>query len=298
VFLLSLERFIYIEEVDNPKIVLIVACTGLAANIVSGTFLGVHEHAHGHGPGNLDLELLTPHQDLGHRHHVKATEGKKRWWKKLFSLHEDAHSHSDRHDHSHSHSHAHTHARRHDHDLGTKAVLIHLMGDAFNNIGVIISAVIIWKTTSENRFYADPAISMIIGIVLVLTALKLVFQGGKILLLSEPLGVDVEDVKHDLEKVPGVLSVHELHVWRLNEEKSCATAHVVIADASLDHFKSIAKIMNECLHAYGIHSATIQPELASTRISSGEEKLRLRRRETSGCEMNCGSHCEEKSCCG
>lgn len=96
------------------------------------------------------------------------------------------------------------------------------MGDAFNNIGVIISAVIIWKSTSEDRFYADPAVSMIIGIVLVLTALKLgmysgfkfhatrrrciltlfsVFQGGKILLLSEPLGVNVEDVKHDLERV-------------------------------------------------------------------------------------------------
>jgi len=201
-----------VAEVENPKIVLIVACAGLAANILSGTFLGVHEHGHEHGAGNLDLELLvrtafvstvvvscidqrqTPHQDLGHRHHIKAAEGKKPRWKKLFSHdhshgpapshehnhgsapspehtdHEDAHSHSHSHEHDHSHGHA---SHGHHHDLGMQAVLIHLMGDAFNNIGVIISALIIWKTTSENRFYADPAVSMVIGIVLVLTALKL-----------------------------------------------------------------------------------------------------------------------------
>jgi zinc transporter 1 len=59
---------------------------------------------------------------------------------------------------------------------------------------------------------------MLIGMMLILTALKLVWKGGKILMLSERIGAGVEDVKHDLERVPGVLSVHELHVWRLNEE--------------------------------------------------------------------------------
>jgi len=47
------------------------------------------------------------------------------------------------------------------------------MGDAFNNIGVIIAAVVMWKTEYEGRFYADPAVSMVIGLVLILTALKL-----------------------------------------------------------------------------------------------------------------------------
>lgn len=132
-----------------------------------------------------------------------------------------------------------------------------------------------------------------------------VWQGGQILLQSTPVGVDVEDVKHDLEKVPGVISVHELHVWRLTEEKSFASAHIVIADPSLDHFQAIAKTMNECLHAYGIHSATIQPEIASSGVQiegTGPEASNVlyRRgvREASGCEIHCGSLCEEKSCCG
>lgn len=133
-----------------------------------------------------------------------------------------------------------------------------------------------------------------------------VWRGGQILLQSAPVGVDVEDVKHDLEKVPGVISIHELHVWRLTEEKSFASAHIVIADPSLDHFQAIAKTMNECLHAYGVHSATIQPEIASSGIEMGDvetgasSKVVQRRsvREASGCEIHCGSICEEKSCCG
>jgi len=294
IFLLSLERFVSLERVDNPKLVLIVACAGLASNIISGTFLGVHDHGHEHGAGSLDFELLVPHNELGHRHNVKPQ--KKQRWKKVFS-HDHGHAHGDHHDHEHGHTNHGNH-----HDLGTKAVLIHVLGDAFNNLGVIVAAAVIWKAHYPARFYADPATSMGIGIMLILTAFKLVWSGGLILLQTTPLGVDVEDVKHDLENVPGVLSVHELHVWRLNETKACASAHIVVADASLEHFKQIASTMNECLHAYGIHSATIQPEVAtsSAQLMGGQtDNLVLRKiRESSGCEMNCGASCEEKSCCG
>ena len=68
-------------------------------------------------------------------------------------------------------------------------------------------------------------------------------------------------------QIPGIVSVHELHVWRLNQQKSLASAHVVIDDASLERFHGQAKTINECLHAYGVHSATIQPELCRRRIS-------------------------------
>lgn len=135
-------------------------------------------------------------------------------------------------------------------------------------------------------------------------------------MLSEPVGVDIADVKHDLEKVflvviihysaissltqskvTGVLSVHELHLWRLNEEKSCATVHVVIGEQSMGHFRAIAKTITECLHAYGIHSATIQPEVARTDASSSGSETVLGRISESSCDINCGKICEEKRCC-
>ena len=80
-------------------------------------------------------------------------------------------------------------------------VILHVIGDAVNNIGVMIAAIAIWKAKSEKRFYADPAVSLFIAIMIFLSAVPLVKNSGLILLQSAPLGVDLEDIKHDLEKV-------------------------------------------------------------------------------------------------
>lgn len=65
-------------------------------------------------------------------------------------------------------------------------------------------------------------------------------------------------VKHF--QIPDIESVHELHVWRLNEHKAIASAHVVVSDDSVASFIETARHVNECLHAYGVHSVTLQPE--------------------------------------
>jgi solute carrier family 30 (zinc transporter), member 1 len=86
-------------------------------------------------------------------------------------------------------------------------VLLHVAGDAFNNIGVIIAGAIIWKTTSPQRYYADPAVSMAIALMILISSLPLVKKTGHILLQSPPTGIDVADIKHDLETV-GCTSCH------------------------------------------------------------------------------------------
>lgn len=109
----------------------------------------------------------------------------------------------------------------------------------------------------------------------------------------------------DQWQIPGVASVHELHAWSLNQNKAIASAHVVMTDSSLTNFVTQAQRIGECLHAYGIHSVTLQPELG-TLISgaSGAEhanqgqELRLRRGATSTCQIACGSVCEPLTCCG
>lgn len=58
-------------------------------------------------------------------------------------------------------------------DLGTMGVLIHVLGDAVNNIGVIIAALVIWRTNNPTRYYADPAVSMAIAIMILLSSLPL-----------------------------------------------------------------------------------------------------------------------------
>ncbi|KAL4729527.1 hypothetical protein ACLX1H_003947 [Fusarium chlamydosporum] len=114
---------------------------------------------------------------------------------------------------------------------------------------------------------------------ILLSAIPLVKNSGAILLQIAPKGISLDDVKHDIEKVAantlednyvfqatitGIKSVHELHIWRLDQRKSVASAHIVVDGRTLEGFADKAKIIMECLHAYGVHSATIQPELVAS----------------------------------
>ena len=106
--------------------------------------------------------------------------------------------------------------------------------------------------------------------------------------------------------------MHELHVWRLDQKKAIASAHVVVSDQNVSNFMEKAKTVSECLHAYGIHSATIQPELVKPSPSeaaaaasaapaptvSTASSLRRRALPAPGCQMLCGRGlCDNLMCC-
>lgn len=124
-------------------------------------------------------------------------------------------------------------------------------------------------------------------------------------------------------QIPGIESVHELHIWRLDQQKAIASAHVVVSDQSMSNFIEKARTVNECLHAYGIHSSTLQPETAedaaqappqdaaaaaatavtTTTASSGSvsegvgSALRRRRLDPAACQMICSNLCHNLMCC-
>lgn len=137
---------------------------------------------------------------------------------------------------------------------------------------------------------------------------SVVRRSGLILLESVPNGIDLSDVQHDLEKVrglaafssmsnhiqvPGVHSVHELHIWRLNQQKTLASVHVVVSDPTVSNFLKTARTINQCFHAYGIHSATLQPEVLAEADISPVEGEKMPR-----CQVVCGTMCEALTCCG
>ncbi|KAL7649339.1 hypothetical protein ACMYSQ_012180 [Aspergillus niger] len=276
IFLQSIERFVSLQRVEKPKLILIVGCVGLALNIISATFL--HEHDHDHGKdhahdgepainegaeASLDEDMaVTRHQEHRHQANPRKTAG---------------------------------------YDLGMLGVLLHVIGDAINNVGVIISALVIWLAHYDGKYYADPGVSMGIAMMILISSIPLVKRSGSILLESVPPGIDLRDIKHDLEKIPGIESVHELHVWGLNQQKALASAHVVVKEHSVSSFVHLASVINECFHAYGIHSTTLQPELApgnNLNEASGHENLRRRSNVASSCQITCGNLCESLTCCG
>ncbi|KAL6249712.1 hypothetical protein RBB50_003567 [Rhinocladiella similis] len=280
IFLQAVERFVDLKRVENPKLVLIVGCVGFGLNVISAAFLHEHDHdvhqALNQGLGaTSDVDMGA--MNAGHSHSTHRHEDSTRSTKK-----------------------------GHDHDLGMMGVLLHVIGDAANNVGVIIAAAVIWKAKYPARFYADPAVSMAIALMILFSAVPLVKKTGAILMQTVPRGLDPSDVKHDIETIDGVLAVHELHIWRLNQQKAVASAHIVVSDEAMADFMNLASTIKECFHAYGVHSATLQPELlAPTQRASGVESqpvgegLRRRNGEDASCMLGCGATlCEDLTCCG
>ncbi|QSS51341.1 metal ion resistance protein/transporter (Zrc1), cation efflux system protein czcD [Histoplasma capsulatum var. duboisii H88] len=291
IILQSIERFVSLERVEKPELMLIIGCVGLTLNLISASFL--HEHGHDH------------HHHHNHNHGAQDVDQEQEQNTTSIQLENRENAHEN---HRHANN---SQSVQRLHDLGVMGVLLHVIGDAINNIGVIIAALIIWKATHDGRYYADPGVSTAIGILILASAIPLVKSSGSILLNTVPLGVNLDDVQHDLETIPGVISVHELHAWRLNQNKAIATAHVVTSDTSLAGFMARAQCIGECLHAYGIHSITLQPELASSPGTSAsvtgslEEDTAVargvcmrRRRRGSTCKIVCKNGCEALTCCG
>jgi solute carrier family 30 (zinc transporter), member 1 len=196
-------------------------------------------------------------------------------------------------------------------DLNMRGVFLHVMGDALGNIGVIASALFIWLTSYKWRYYADPAISLIITVIILASAVPLCKAASRILLQAVPTGINVDNIKADIEDLPSVISVHHIHVWQLSNTKHIASLHVQVdcdlRGASSESYMRLAREIRECLHKYGIHSSTIQPEFyvlseggspkpgSSTTVanSSGRDSPTADK----SCLLDCGDGCADKNQC-
>ncbi|KAG1755206.1 cation efflux family-domain-containing protein [Suillus paluster] len=142
--------------------------------------------------------------------------------------------------------------------MNMRALVLHVLGDALGNVGVIATGLVIWLTNWKYKFYFDPVISLVITAIIFSSALPLVRSASFILLQGVPPTISLDEVRESILNVDGVLSVHELHVWQLSESKIVASVHVM---ASRNHdFMPVAADIRKTLHHHGIHSSTIQPE--------------------------------------
>lgn len=297
----AIERLADRPHIDQPKIVFVIGCVGLGLNLLVMSFLHEHEHDHGHGHSRSNHDHA--HEENIHNKAARSDDDGILVFSDDNGVHIDARENSATSSH-YGHKHTVTPSKP-ERDLGLLGVFFHVVGDAINNVGVIIAALIIWKTNSPARYYADPSVGIFIAIMIFLTAVPLTKSSGSILMQVAPSGIDVEDIKHDIEMIDGIQSVHELHIWRLNQIKSVATAHIVVDDGNFKDFTEMATIIMECLHAYGIHSATLQPEASPLAVvehaesASGvsEGAVRERRINQRSCQLICNSVCSGMRCC-
>ena len=129
-------------------------------------------------------------------------------------------------------------SQSHAHDLNIRAAWIHQIGDAASCVGIIVGAVIIHYT---GWLIVDPILSILIALVIVWTAWDIFKDSLNILLEGLPKGLRLAEVTSGIQAVPGVIDVHDLHVWNLGAEERALSCHVLIEDVPPSASESILK---------------------------------------------------------
>ena len=153
----------------------------------------------------------------------------------------------------------------HGHDLNIHAAWLHMLGDAASSAGIIAGAIAIHYT---GWLQIDPALSVLIGVGIVWSAWGIIKDSLNILLEGLPKGLKLSEVTHELCCLPGVVDVHDLHIWSLGSEAHALSCHVLIEDMPPSASESILRSINKSLcDRFSIHHTTIQFEHAKCALA-------------------------------
>ena len=139
--------------------------------------------------------------------------------------------------------------------LAVRSAFVEALADMVGSVGVIVAAIVIALTGWDA---ADPIVAIGIGIWVVPRAWSLASSALRVLLQVAPAHVDLEKIKADLESVPGVVDVHDLHVWTLTSEMEVASAHMMVTPGTDAH--AVLDRARELLLEHDIAHATVQVE--------------------------------------
>lgn len=141
-------------------------------------------------------------------------------------------------------------------DINLEAVLRHSAADALGSLAVVVSATVIALTGWQQ---ADPVASLVIAALIAASSLRLVREPLDVLMETAPAGVDVDEVGRRMCEVPGVLGVHELHVWSLTPGFAALAAHVVVGRGG-DRDRARRELEFVLRERFAIEHTTLQME--------------------------------------
>lgn len=118
--------------------------------------------------------------------------------------------------------------------LNLQAALRHVIADLLGSVGVIVAAIVILTT---GWAYADPLISVLIGVLVAASSWGVLRESVLILLEATPSGIDAEEVEAKMLSVRGVTDVHDLHIWTITSGFPALAAHVLVERGENCHGK-------------------------------------------------------------
>jgi cobalt-zinc-cadmium efflux system protein len=145
--------------------------------------------------------------------------------------------------------------RDHQHSLNQKGAYLHVLGDLLGSVGAIVAGIIVLAT---GWVLADPLISVLIGALVLVSAWRLVKESSDVLLEATPAHIAMSDVHDRIASVPGVESVHDLHLWTVTSGVVAMSGHLVVKNPSDN--QPILEAVQDRMRALGIAHVTVQVE--------------------------------------
>jgi cobalt-zinc-cadmium efflux system protein len=150
------------------------------------------------------------------------------------------------------------------HSINVRGALYHVLGDALGSVGAIVGGLLAlflgWR-------WADPTVSILIGLILVYGAMKIVGQATHVLLEGTPKHIDICKLRAEIESIDRVHECHDLHAWTITSGYEALSAHVTVTDdCPADDVHAVRKKLGLMLRTkYSISHMTIQMEHIGSR---------------------------------
>jgi cobalt-zinc-cadmium efflux system protein len=140
--------------------------------------------------------------------------------------------------------------------MNTRAALIHVMGDMLGSIAALAAGAVIYFT---GWMQIDPILSVVVSLLILSSTFGVLRQSYHFLMEGVPHHIDYLQIGADLQQVPGVLSVHDLHVWDMSPGQPALIGHLEIED--LQAWPALlAQVKAMLLAKHGIDHITLQAE--------------------------------------
>jgi len=143
----------------------------------------------------------------------------------------------------------------HDHSLNQRGAYLHVLSDTLGSLGAILAGVVVLFT---GWTAADPLISVGIGLLILHGAWRLVKESTDVLLEATPAHISMSEVHDRMASVPGVASVHDLHVWTVTSGVVAMSGHLIVQNPQ-DNQRVLEAVQQRLGHL-GIHHVTVQME--------------------------------------
>ncbi|KAH7703494.1 zinc transporter 1 [Aphelenchoides avenae] len=243
IFIDAVKHFVEVERIGQPMTVLIVAVVGLVVNLIGIAMFHGHAHGHAHRPRDAknvrDRKPMAAGSELSktsfadideEQGSVNSYSGFPIWMFEPTDLPASADELTNS-----EHPERNLIATEGGKVLNMRGVFLHLLGDLMGSVIAMVSAgcTLAFGQNDFVLFYVDPILSIVMVVVLVVVTIPLLKESSSILLEDTPRDLDIDTMTQELQNigiVDGIITIHELHVWRLTEDKTIASVHIILRD--------------------------------------------------------------------